>query len=101
MNETHITSNEGPTHPPSIQDLELRVAELTKQLAEAKKDSERLDWLEIQASVPAVTLVKADGLRERNRFTVVTETGRVGDFATVRHAIDAAMQPLPPAPSHE
>jgi DNA repair exonuclease SbcCD ATPase subunit len=71
------------------QRLEKRVTQLEAQLAEARKDSERLDWLDEKKA----DLCELNGWRA---YDLTQEAGKiqsVRSHPTTRAAIDAAMKP--------
>lgn len=76
---------------------------LRSQLAEARKDSERLSWLTEEAGFfqdDSFTTVKFSG--DDATKTWHLDIGKRSWWGgSIRSAIDAAMQPLPPAPSTE
>lgn len=73
--------------------LKRQVETLTSQLAEARKDSARLEWL--FAGIDGIDPAK----HIRARLFAIGANYETG--MEIRPSIDAAMQPLPPAPSTE
>lgn len=60
-------------------------------LMESKKDTIRLNLLEWMALQKHCSILKIDGIRSKNHFTVVGPDGSGGDKPTIREAIDAYM----------
>jgi hypothetical protein len=69
--------------------LERRVSQLEAQLAEARKDSERLDWLDEKKA----DLCELNGWRAYDLTQEAGKIQRVRSHPTTRAAIDAAMKP--------
>lgn len=52
-------------------------------------DTELLDKLDSLVKEGVVYFMKFDGLREKKHFTLVGPEGRIGDFSSIREAIEA------------
>ena len=54
-----------------------------------KEDTERLDKLDHLMKYGDVTFLKIDSLRKSHHITLVGPLGRIGDFSSIRQAIDS------------
>ena len=55
-------------------------------------DTELLDKLDTLVKEGKVNFLKFDGLRAKNPITLVGPEGRIGDFPSIRAAIEATPQ---------
>lgn len=79
--------------PERYEIMRARVAQLEGELAAARADTERLDWLEAQARGYGRGWIFRESTSGRGMR--LHETTRVGASLTARFAIDAAREPQP------